>query len=50
MMTFPGAQVLQIDQSGMREVPYWETEAFRLTRRFLNDPAHMLELLLQDEE
>ena len=50
LMTFPGAQVLQIDQSGIREVPYWETEAFQLTRRFLNDPAHMLELLLQDEK
>ena len=49
LMTYPHAQVLQIDQSGICEVSYHETEAFQLMRRFLNDPEHMLALLLGDD-
>ena len=49
LMTCPHAQVLQIDQTGLREVSYRETEAFQLTRRFLNDPERMLQMLLEED-
>ena len=48
LMTCPCAQVMQIDQTGIREISYREAEAFQLTRRFLNDPEHMLHLLLEE--
>ena len=49
LMAYPCAQVLQIDQTGIREVSFRETTAFQLTRRFLNDPEHMLQRLLEDD-
>ena len=46
LMTFPGAQILQIDQSGIRSVDYRQTEHYRTTRRFLENPNSILSELL----
>lgn len=48
LMTFPGAQVLQIDENGMQEVDYRQTEHYRITRRFLENPDSLLNELLDD--
>ena len=49
LITCPGACVYQFDDDGIRQVDYRDTEHFQLTRRFLNDPQRMLNLLLNDE-
>ena len=45
-MAFPGAQVIELTDDDIRTIPYDQTEHFRLTRRFLNNPGKMLEMLL----
>ncbi len=46
LMAFPGAQILEFSDDGIREVAYGETEHYRITRDFLNDPERMLHYLL----
>ena len=48
LITCPGACVYQFDRYAVRQVDYRDTEHFRLTRRFLNDPERMLALLLEE--
>lgn len=50
LMSFPGAEVLQIEDGRIRSVPYCETEHFIMTKRFLNDPEGMLRRLLGEDE
>ena len=47
LMAFPGAEVLELSESGIRSVPYQETEHFRLTKQFLNAPEKMLKYLFE---
>ena len=47
LITFPGAEILELTKDGMRSVNYQETELFQLTRRFLNDPERMLKYMLE---
>lgn len=46
LMAFPGADVFELSGNGIEKVDYRETEHFRLTRDFLNDPDRMLHYLL----
>ena len=48
LMAFPGAQVIELTEDDIRTVPYHQTEHFQLTKRFLNHPEKMLEMLLGD--
>ena len=48
LMTFPGAQVLELSGDGIREVAYEETEHFQITKQFLNAPERMLRALFED--
>ncbi len=45
LMTFPGAEILELSDSGIRSVDYRDTEHFQLTKRFLDAPERMLEAL-----
>ncbi len=45
LMTFPHAQVIELTEDSIRTVPYQQTEHFQLTRRFLNNPEKMMEML-----
>ena len=47
LTAFPGAQILELSGSGIRSVDYKETEHYKVTREFLNDPERMLYYLLQ---
>src|SRR5262249_6798875 len=38
LMALPGADVILLEESGTRSIPYEETEHVRITRAFLNDP------------
>jgi len=45
LMTFPGAEIYALSEQGIRSVGYRETEHFQITRRFLDAPDRMLDLL-----
>lgn len=46
LITFPNAQVVELTDDGINSVTYRQTEHYRLTRRFLDNPEKMLEYLL----
>lgn len=50
LMAFPGADVLEFLQNGIKRTCYQETEHFQITKSFLNNPDKMLQYLLDDTE
>ncbi|MBQ8597667.1 MAG: AAA family ATPase [Lachnospiraceae bacterium] len=46
LMTFPGAEVLEITEDGIRNVDYKDTEHFMVTKRFMDAPEKILKELL----
>ncbi len=49
LMAYPGACIYQFSQQGVARTAYRDTEHYRLTRRFLNDPDSMLRILFEEE-
>lgn len=47
LMTFPNAQILEFSQKGINKVDYRDTEHYRITRQFLENPEKMLHYLLE---
>lgn len=50
LMSFPNAKVYQLSKSGIQEVDYRQTEAFCVTKAFMNDPNKMLQRILEDDQ
>ncbi len=50
LLGYPGAQILSFDGGHIHEIPYQDTESFRITQRFLNHPQPMLEELFRPAE
>ncbi|MCC4797605.1 AAA family ATPase [Enterovibrio norvegicus] len=48
LMAYPGARIYQIDQSGINQIKYEDTEHYQVTKAFLNNPAPMLAQLFSD--
>ncbi len=48
LMAYPGAEILELSDAGIRSVDYRETEHYQVTRRFLENPEKMLHYLLDD--
>lgn len=48
LLTFPGAQVFELTADEIKNVPYRETEHFKVTKQFLDNPERMLKYLLED--
>ena len=46
LMTFPGAEVLEITEDGIRTVDYKDTEHFVITKRFMDAPEKIVKDLL----
>lgn len=46
LMTFPGAEVLEITADGINSVDYKDTEHYMVTKRFMDAPEKILESLL----
>lgn len=42
LMGIPGAKIYEIDEDGMHAVEYFETEHYRITKRFLDNPESYL--------
>lgn len=49
LLAFPSAWIYQLDDEGMERVTYDETQAFQLTKAFLDGPDGFLRHLLADE-
>ena len=50
LMAFPDAEVYEITERGIESVPWRETEHYRVTREFLENPERMLYYLLERGE
>jgi predicted ATPase len=50
ILAYPGAMLINLDDSGMREVAYQDTEHFRLTRDFLNAPDRYFKHLFNNTD
>ena len=49
LMAYPRAKILLLDEDGIREVTYTETEHYDVTKNFLNRHEAMLEILLEPQ-
>ena len=47
LMAFPNAEILEFSEGGIKSVGYRETEHFKITKQFLDDPERMLYYLLK---
>ncbi len=47
LMAFPNAQIIELTGGGINSVPYKQTEHYKLTKRFLDNPEKMLEYLFE---
>ena len=47
LMAYPGACILELSESGISRVEYRETEHYRVTKEFLDDPERMVHYLLR---
>ena len=47
LLSYPDALIYQCSESGIEAVSYEQTDAFTLTKRFLDNPAAMLRDLLE---
>jgi predicted ATPase len=48
LMAFPNAEILEFTQDGIKSVDYRETEHFKVTKGFLDNPEKMLHYLLNE--
>lgn len=48
VMTYPGADIFVLTEDGIRLTPYEETEHYRLTKQFLDNPERMLKYLCEE--
>jgi predicted ATPase len=46
IMAYPNAKILLLESGGIREVPYEETEHYKVTREFMRDPRAALGQLI----
>lgn len=49
LLSYPGARIIQFDDSGTCEISYEDTEHYSVTRDFLNQYPRRLQQLLSDE-
>jgi predicted ATPase len=48
LLGYPGAQIFSFDGGNVHELAYEQTDAYQISRRFLNDRDHMLQELFQE--
>ncbi len=47
LMAFPNAEILEFSDNGIKSVDYRDTEHYRVTKNFLENPERMLYYLLK---
>jgi len=49
-MAFPGAWIYQIADTGLERIDYKDTEHYKITKSFLDNPERMFGELFRDDE
>lgn len=49
LLAYPNAKIYECTPKGLKHIEHEETEAYRITRGFLNDHHRMLDELMKDE-
>jgi predicted ATPase len=49
IMAYPNAMIYLLDDDGIREIPYMETEHYLITRGFLANPGRSMSVLFDEE-
>ena len=47
LMAFPDADIFELTENGIKTVDYHDTEHYKVTKAFLDDPDRMLKILLE---
>ena len=47
LMAFPGAEILELTPNGIRSISFDQTEHYRVTKQFIDDPKRMIHYLLE---
>jgi predicted ATPase len=47
LMAYPGACIYELSEQGIAEVAYKDTEHYRMTKQFLENPERMMKYLLE---
>lgn len=50
LMAYPESKIVELSEEGLREIPWTETEHFRITRDFLAAPERFFRTLFRKEE
>ncbi len=50
LMAFPDAEILELSDDGIKSVSYRDTEHYRITKSFLDNPEKMLHYLLSEDD
>ena len=48
LMAFPGAEIMEFSENGIKTTTYRNTEHFEITRRFLDNPERMMDILFEE--
>ena len=48
LMAYPNAEILELTDSGIKKTAYQDTEHFKLTKSFIDNPHRMIKLLLDE--
>ncbi len=48
LMTFPDAEILEFSEEGIKKVNYHETDHYKITKQFLDNPEKMLHYLFRE--
>ncbi|MBQ2985041.1 MAG: AAA family ATPase, partial [Clostridia bacterium] len=49
VMAYPDADIILFSDRGMERVRYEETDHYRITKQFMEDPQRMIKYLLEDQ-
>ncbi len=49
LMAYPDADILLFSETGIQKTGYFETDHYRITKQFMDDPERMMHYLLEDE-
>lgn len=50
LMAYPNAEIIELSENGISKVGYKETEHYKTTKQFLDNPERMIKYLLWAEE
>lgn len=50
ILAFPNATIYELTENDIKLTPYQETEHYRITKQFLDNPNHMIKYLLEEHD